>query len=118
MCFAVAVVQNTALISYAQAHEMEGMAHVDLSNGIVQIIEPIPGMIPAPDVKIGQTKSGVAPKSSQPGGLGSLLIQVVLIFSVIVLLVIVLRATSKQRLDRLPPTIGHPSNPSTPLPPG
>lgn len=116
-CFFIALLQNTVLISYAQAHEMDGIEHVHLSNGIVQMIEPIPGVMPAPDAKITKPESGVVPKSSQPGGLVSLVIQVVLIFSVIVLLVVVLRANTKQRTHQHTSMAKHPTPPPSPLPP-
>ena len=106
-----------ALVSPGIAHEMEGIDHVHLSDGVVQIIEPIPGMPSASVAKPSQPGTTLAPKTSQPDGLVALLIQVLLILSVIVLLVVVLRSTSKQRTLRHASTTEHPLSESTPQPP-
>jgi uncharacterized membrane protein len=108
---------SLALTSLAQAHEMEGIDHAHLSNGVVQIIEPIPGMPSTSVAKPSQTGTALAPKASQPNGLVALLIQALLVLSVIVLLVVVLRSSAKQRAQRLASASEHPLNSSTPLPP-
>lgn len=106
-----------ALISTAQAHEMDGIDHAHLSDGIVQIIEPIPGAMSAPAVRPDKMETGIVPKSAQPTGVASLLIQAGLIISAIVLMVVVLRAGTTWRRPPHKKLTDVPSQPSTPIPP-
>lgn len=115
--FVAALMLYAVLISHAQAHEMEGIDHVHLSDGVVQIIEPIPGVMPAPEAGPAQTEKGVASKATQPSGMMSLIVQLVLIGSALVLMVVVaLKAGSRPRERR--PTPPPKDTPSQPTPPG
>jgi len=116
--FIAALTLATALIPPAQAHELEGIDHAHLSGGIVQIVEPIPGGLSASAVRQDHAEKGVAPNTSQPSGLASLLIQAGLIFSAIVLMVVALRAGAISRRRQYKQTTDVSSHPSLPLPPG
>ncbi|MBI5752291.1 MAG: hypothetical protein HZA59_09130 [Hydrogenophilales bacterium] len=119
MRFVAALMQCALLISHAQAHEMEGIDHVHLSEGVVQIIEPIPGATSAPEVRPAQTGKAVEPKAAQPSGVASLIVQAGLIVSAVVLLVVALRALprGRRREQTREETRHAPSQPTTPVPP-
>ncbi len=121
MLIAAALIQSAMLVSHAQAHEMEGIDHVHLTDGIVHIVEPIPGVTSAPADRSAQTKTGVAPKATQLSGVVSLIVQAVLIGSVIVLLVVALRAgliPRGRRREETPEETKHaPPQSTTPTPP-
>jgi hypothetical protein len=111
--FVAALMLCAVLISHAQAHEMEGIDHVHLSDGVVQIVEPIPGVTSAPEVRPAQTEKGVAPKATQPSGVMSLIVQAVLIGSAVVLLALALRAGFNPRGRRREQTKDAPSKATT-----
>ena len=118
MLFVAAMMQCALLISHAQAHEMEGIDHVHFSEGVVQIIEPIPGVTSAPEVRPAQTGKAVASKATQPSGVVSLIVQVGLIVSAIILLVVALSAGLFSHERRRTPSTDDPSHPTTPIPLG
>lgn len=109
----------------AQAHEMNGIDHVHLSDGVVHIVEPIPGVPSASPNYPAETKTGPTQKSTQPRGLASFLIQIVLIGSVLLLVVVVLKAGMKRNRQREAPPeetgdekSDDSSNPTPPILPG
>jgi len=107
-----------ALFLPAQAHEMDGIDHAHLPNGMVQIIEPIPGVASAPAVRPDKAETSEAPPSTQPSGVASVLIQAGLIISAIVLLVVALRASAISGGRRHKQKPDPSAQPSTPIPPG
>lgn len=109
---------SAMLILTAQAHEMDGIDHAHLANGMVQIIEPIPGGQSASTVRAEKAETDVAPQSTQPAGIAALLIQAGLILSALVLMVVVLRAGTNAHRPQHKQTTDAPPHPSTPIPPG
>ena len=92
-----AVLSSSTLLSHAQAHEMDGIDHVHLSNGVAQILEPIPGLASTLIAPPAQTAAVNVAQPHQASGVASLVIQAVLIVSVIVLVLVVARAGSIKR---------------------
>lgn len=115
MTLVAALMQGAVLISHAQAHEMDGIDHMHLTDGVVQIIEPIPGVASAREERPAQTKKHAA--AAQPSGVMSLIVQVVLIGSAVVLLVVALRVGLIPRGRRRAKTTKMPPQPPTPIPP-
>lgn len=78
------------------AHELDGIEHVHLANGVVQIVDSVPGATSVP-TKPAEKESSPPAKSTQPSGFASLLIQLVLIASALVLFFVALNAGTRHR---------------------
>ena len=93
-----ALLLGALLPTISQAHEMQGIEHVHLSEGVVQIVEPIPGVSSSTTVKPNSAETKpAASRPTQVSGFASLIIQGVLIGSALVLVFFVIRASSISR---------------------